>query len=349
LRFIGSKILLLEEIEKVILSNIKSIEDLSFCDMFSGTASVARYFKKDFKILSNDLLCFSYILQKATIENNNIPKFNKLKEILNIDPIKYFNNIEVTINMLNAKPFIYENYSPNEKSERLYLSNKNALKIDYIRQKIEEWRGDRYIDDREYFYLIASLIEAIPYVSNIAGTYGAYLKHWDKRSFKDIELLDFDILDNKKENSSFNQNANSLVFSINGDILYIDPPYNHRQYAPNYHLLETVARYDNPEIYGVTGMRPYDDIKSQYCVKKKVLSEFEKLIEVANFRYIVISYSTEGIMSEKDIEGVLKSYGKKETYSLTKIPYRRYKHRAGHIEHNLEELIFFIEKRVNAR
>ena len=76
MRFIGSKILLLEEIEKVLFSNIKSDEDLSFCDMFSGTASVARYFKKDFKILSNDLLYFSYILQKATIENNNIPKFN---------------------------------------------------------------------------------------------------------------------------------------------------------------------------------------------------------------------------------------------------------------------------------
>lgn len=344
MRFIGSKNLLLEDIKKVLLSNVENTKNLSFCDIFSGTSTVARYFKKDYKILSNDLLYFSYVLQKATIENNSIPKFNKLKEILNINPIEYFNNIEVTIDILNTTPFIYENYSPNEKSERMYLSNKNALKIDYIRQKIEEWKINSYVNSSEYFYLIASLIEAVPYVSNIAGTYGAYLKHWDKRSFKDLELFDFDILDNKKDNLSFNQNANDLVVSISGDILYIDPPYNHRQYAPNYHLLETIARYDNPKIQGVTGIRPYDDIKSQYCVKRDVLLEFKKLIEIANFKYIVVSYSTEGIMSIDDIEKVLKSYGKKETYSLTKIPYRRYKHRAGVVKHSLEELIFFIEK-----
>lgn len=344
MRFIGSKNLLLEDIKKVLFANVENTKNLSFCDIFSGTSTVARYFKKDYKILSNDLLYFSYVLQKATIENNSIPKFNKLKEILNINPIEYFNNIEVTIDILNTTPFIYENYSPNEKSERMYLSNKNALKIDYIRQKIEEWKTKEYINDSEYFYLIASLIEAIPYVSNIAGTYGAYLKHWDKRSFKDLELLDFDILDNKKENFCFNQNANDLAFSISGDILYIDPPYNHRQYAPNYHLLETIARYDSPIIQGVTGIRPYDDIKSQYCVKRDVLIEFEKLVKTADFKYIVVSYSTEGIMNINDIEKVLKSYGKKETYSLTKIPYRRYKHRAGVVKHSLEELIFFIEK-----
>ena len=142
MRFIGNKTQLLDNIKEVVDRHAPDAS--SFCDIFSGTSTVARYFKKDYKILSNDLLYFSYVLQKATIENNSIPKFNKLKEILNINPIEYFNNIEVTIDILNTTPFIYENYSPNEKSERMYLSNKNALKIDYIRPNIVTGKHERH-------------------------------------------------------------------------------------------------------------------------------------------------------------------------------------------------------------
>ena len=149
MRFIGSKVLLLEEIKKVILTNIKNSENLSFCDIFSGTSTVARYFKKDYKILSNDLLYFSYVLQKATIENNSIPKFNKLKETLNINPIEHFNNIEVTMNILNATPFIYENYSPNLKTDysKYYNSFIQSMGLTYF---IDE-KSAVYIDmDYDY-------------------------------------------------------------------------------------------------------------------------------------------------------------------------------------------------------
>ena len=86
-------------------------------------------------------------------------------------------------------------------------------------------------------------------------------------------------MDNKKENFCFNQNANDLAFSISGDILYIDPPYNHRQYAPNYHLLETIAKYDNPKIKGVTGLRDYSNQKSAFCNPKSGVIELEKIVK----------------------------------------------------------------------
>jgi adenine-specific DNA-methyltransferase len=79
---------------------------------------------------------------------------------------------------------------------------------------------------------------------------------------------------NNKNNTCFNQDANELINVIDGDILYIDPPYNSRQYGSNYHLLETVSRYDSPNIYGKTGIRPYDDVKSKYCQKRNALKEF---------------------------------------------------------------------------
>lgn len=342
MRYIGSKVQLLEEIEKIINKNTTKAQ--SFCDIFSGTSVVARHFKKDYEIISNDLLHFSYVLQRATIENEKYPEFKNLKEVINVDPFDYFDNIDVTHDILLAKPFIYENYSPNKTSERQYFSNENALRIDFIRQTIEDWYNKKLLEDNEYYYLLAGLVEAVPFVSNIAGTYGAYLKHWDKRSQKKLELVKLDTIENNKNNKSYNIDSNKLIEEIEGDILYIDPPYNSRQYAPNYHVLETISKYDSPEIYGKTGMRPYQDIKSDYCLKGKVLDTFSKLIKNAKFEHIILSYSNEGIMTTDDVESVLKEYGIPETYKLTKIPYRRYKHRAGHVEHDLHELLFYIKK-----
>jgi len=342
MRFIGSKVLLLNEIKKVTQSNVK--EAKVFCDIFSGTSTVGRYFKKDYKIISNDLLYFSYVLQRASIGINKQPRFEKIHNHIEIDPIEFLENQDIDIEKLEQTPFIYENYSPNEKSERRYFTNDNALRIDFIRQTIESWKQSELINEDEYFYLLAGLIEAIPFISNIAGTYGAFLKHWDKRAYKKLELIKLELCNNNEENICYNQDSNQLIKLISGDILYIDPPYNQRQYAPNYHILETVIRYDNPDIKGKTGLRPYHDIKSKYCVKKDVLNSFDELISNAKFKHIIVSYSTEGIMSVEDIEETLKKYGKESTFKLYKIPYRRYKHRPGKVEHDLHELLFYIEK-----
>ena len=282
------------------------------------------------------------MLQKATIETDSIPTFAKLIKEINTDPFDYLENTD-PISMKNS-PFVYSNYSPNENSERQYLSNENALRIDFIRQTIEEWLEQKLLNHNEYYYLLASLIESIPYVSNIAGTYGAYLKHWDKRSHKKINLVNLNVTTNYKHNECFNVDANQLIKSISGDILYIDPPYNSRQYLPNYHLLETISKYDSPEIYGKTGMRPYKEIRSKYCINKEALNEFADLIENAQFKHIIVSYSTEGIIDYGDIEKVLRNYGLSNSYKMKKIPYRRYKHISGNIDHNLHELLFYISK-----
>jgi adenine-specific DNA-methyltransferase len=342
MRFIGSKTNLLEEIEGII--KIKCTDAISFCDMFSGTASVARFFKKEFQIISNDLLHFSFVLQKSTIENNKIPCFSNLKKHNIEDPLKFLNEYDPKIEDLKSEPFIFNNYTPNHNHDRSYFSRENALKIDFIRQKIEEWKDSLLIDEPEYYYLIACLIEAVPFVSNIAGTFGAYLKHWDKRALKKIELEHLEIINNEKENKSYNNDSNILINEIKGDVLYIDPPYNSRQYLPNYHVLETISKYDNPDIYGKTGLRPYAEVKSKYCIKGKVLEEFSNLIKNANFKYLIVSYSSEGLMSEEEIKNILIKNGIKETYDLKKIPYRRYKHTKGEIKHNLNEFLFFIEK-----
>ena len=212
MRYIGCKKLLLEDIEKVINENIKDAE--SFCDIFSGTTVVAQNFKSRFKIITNDLLNFSYCIQKGIIENTHKPNFKKLAEIKNIkNPIKYFNSlstIQMNDELPQVKRFCQNNYSPN--GNRMYMTSENALKIDYIRNKIEEWKNEHLIENSEYYYLLTSLIEAVPYISNISGTYGAYNKWWDKRALNRLTLKD--ILDNNFNPSSLNAKLFFLLSQI---------------------------------------------------------------------------------------------------------------------------------------
>ena len=349
MRYIGSKVLLLDKIKEVIDDNVNDESNI-FCDIFSGTGTVARYFKEYYQVYSNDLMYFSYILQKATIENNKVPEFSKLKLIGINDPINYLETFDISyINFSDKLYFTSNNYAPNEKCNRMYVTQENANRIDFIRIKLDEWKRDNLIDEQEYSYLLACLIEGIPYVSNISGTYGAYLKKWDKRALNTIELKRLDITDNNKKNKCFNKDANELIKEIEGDILYLDPPYNSRQYVPNYHVLETIARNDYPEIYGVTGLRNYDKQKSKYCNKRYVKESFEMLIKEANFKHIVVSYSTDGLMTVDEIEKILKKYGIDSTFKLYKIPYRKYKSKHEQKTIELYELIFYIEKKQKSR
>lgn len=345
MRYIGCKSLLLENIKEVIDKHVTGAT--SFCDIFSGTSTVARYFKKWYETYSNDVLYFSYCLQMATIECPSVPKFSKLTKELGInDPITFFNNMQTAdMEKLDInKRFFQNNYSP--KGGRMYLNDDNALRIDYCRNVIEQWNIDGLLDKYEYYYLVACLVEGIPFISNISGTYGAFHKEWDKRTFKKFELIRLDVTNNGKNNKCYQTDGVKLLENISGDILYVDPPYNERQYLPNYHLLETAAKYDNPQIKGVTGQRQYaENQKSEFCSLKTVLVAFENLMKNAKFHHILLSYNTDSIMPIEEIEKIMKKYGKPETFEINYINYRRYKSRSN-VSNNseLKELLIYIEK-----
>ncbi|WP_312505957.1 Dam family site-specific DNA-(adenine-N6)-methyltransferase [Lysinibacillus sp.] len=340
MRYIGSKVNLLEEIENFIKENINDNSSV-FTDLFSGTGSVAEYFKKDYEVNSNDFLYFSYVLQQAKVVNNSVPEFKGLKQLGIEEPVYYLENAEFDI---DESYFITKNYSPYNQSERMYLSIENASRIDFIRQCINKWKAESLITELEYFYLLAVLIEAVPYVSNISGTYGAYLKHWDKRALGKLTLEPINVTNNSKKNSAYNMDSNELVKTLRGDILYIDTPYNSRQYITNYHLLETIALYDYPEVYGKTGLRPYENQKSKFCSKKEVYSAYDNLIKNARHRHIIISYSTDGILSIDEITEILLKHGVSTTFNLKKIPYRKYKSKHEQESNELFELLFYVQK-----
>lgn len=227
----------------------------------------------------------------------------------------------------------------------MYFTTKNAIKIDIIRKTIEDWFNDNKITEDEYFYLLSSLLNAVPFVSNITGVYGAYLKYWDKRAENDLVLVEPDVIKSRKKSTSYNLDYHLLLKDVKADLLYADPPYNSRQYLPNYHLLETIAKYDNPVLTGKTGMRDYSNQKSEFCIKSKVKQAFENLIKNANVKYVVISYNNEGLLSTEELTSICKKYSVDNTFKLIEVDYRRYKNKIPNNTDGLKEQIYFFEKK----
>lgn len=321
LRYIGSKLNLLSQLDAVV-SERQPIGG-NFCDIFSGTGVVGRYFKNRFPVVSNDLLYFSHVIQYAGIQLNRIPNFVELEKEIG-DPFSYLNSIDSKKFKFNTDPFTAINYSYYGKEQRMYFTEINALHIDAVRQTIQEWHDNGLITIEGFMYLLASLLECVPSVSNIAGTYGAYLKHWDSRTSKPVFLEPVTVIDNVKNNISYNENANELIKKVSGEVLYIDPPYNGRQYLGNYHVLESIAKYDYPILEGKTGMRKDMEKISDYCKKGKVAQSFNDLLANASFDFILISYSTEGLLSEEELVAIAEKHSDPKKIKVYKFPYRRY-------------------------
>jgi len=331
MNYIGSKLSLLgfleESINKVVDKNCKT-----FCDLFAGTGIVGSYFKKKgYKIIANDIQYYSYVLNRHYIGNNKELNFEKLtKEIPNLKNIEMKNSKNFVCaylsNLKGVNGFIYKNYclggTKNKEEPRQYFSDENGMHCDAIRQKIESWKEQNLISDDEYYFLITSLIESIDKYANTASVYGAFLKKLKKMAQNNLILRPAELIISNQDHEVFNADINEVIKKVSGDILYLDPPYNHRQYATNYHLLETIAKYDNPKIHGKTGLRDYGKQKSLYCSRTQVKKAFKGLILEAKARYIFLSYNNEGLMTLDDIKDIMSLRGK---YGYFTKEYNRFK------------------------
>lgn len=316
MKYIGNKTRLLEFIDSSMASAGISFTGV-FADLFSGTASVGKHFKdKGFQVISNDLMTYSYYAQYVFIKINEMPSFSKISPT----------GIKGALDQLNAlepkEGYVFENYAPSGKYHRQYFSDDNAKKIDAIRNQIELWHIEGLLSEDEYAVLLYSLIDSADFVANISGTYGAYLKIWRSIALKPLTLKVPEITNNGKHNEIYQEDANILAGNIRADVVYLDPPYNSRQYAPNFHVLESLAVWDKQALTGKTGQRDYSSKKSLYCQKTTAKSAFADLVSKLNTNYIVLSYNNEGIIPSEKIIEILKSRGEVQEYSTN---YRRFR------------------------
>lgn len=310
MNYIGSKLSLLSFLQDTIqeVTGYKKGDKYIFGDLFAGTGIVGSSFKNNgCTVISNDIQHYSYILNKHYIGNNSP---------IDTSIHKYLNSLD------GVNGFIFNNFCAGSGSERNYFTDYNGKKCDAIRQKIQELFETKEMDKNQYHYFLASLINSIDKYANTASVYGAFLKHVKNSAAKEFQLELLPVIDGCKDGVVYNKDVNNLIRKISGDVLYLDPPYNARQYCSNYHVLETISRYDNPVLSGKTGLRAHSDQKSAFCSKKTVSSVFEDLIKNANFKYTFLSYNNEGLMDLDTIKSIMSNYGE---YRVFTIDYRRFK------------------------
>src|SRR5690606_491246 len=285
MNYIGSKQKLSSFIFETVTKTCgKDLSQKTFCDLFAGTGIVGRTFKTSVKqIIANDVEYYSFVLNRSYIGNHIIFEYEGFLNELNL--------------LKGKKGFIFQNYSEGGKAGRNYFTSENGQKIDAVRIQIEVWKKNSKITEEAYFFLLASLLESADKVANTASVYGAFLKHIKVSAAKKMVIKPAVFQQTENEHQVFQQDSNSLIKKIEGDILYLDPPYNARQYGANYHLLNTIAKYDTFVPKGKTGLRDY--YKSDWCRTGEVLKSFSELIENAQFAYIFLSYNNEGLMTQK--------------------------------------------------
>ena len=273
-RYLGSKYKLLYFIDETIKNNCGKYN--SVFDVFGGTGVVSNYFsEKGKKIYINDILKSNYCIYRAFLGNEKFSE-NKIKKI--IDEYNKISDME-------------ENYfSKNYKNT--YFSENDCKKIGYIREDINKKFENKEINEREKYILIASLLYSMDKIANTVGHYDAYRK---KQKLDDcFEMYNLDINKNQTiKNEIYNMDSNELAKKIKADIIYIDPPYNSRQYGDAYHLLENVAEWKKPKVYGVAKKMDRSKIKSNYCTNK-ASNAFKDLIKNCNCKYIIVSYNNMG-------------------------------------------------------
>jgi adenine-specific DNA-methyltransferase len=302
-RYLGSKTKLLKFIDEIIAS--EQIKFESFADIFAGTGTVANYFYCRSKIIVNDILDSNNHAYHAFFGKEHIRE-DLLKKFL----IKY-NSIKI------------EEYEENYFSKNFsntYFDAKNSKKIGIIRDDIEKLFEEKIITPREKSYLITSLIYALDKIANTVGHYDAYRKIDIPE--KKLILLPLYTNNSRHQVEIYKSDANELVKNIAADLVYIDPPYNSRQYSDAYHLLENIATWKKEKVIGVAKKIDRSHIKSKYNMKSAGVA-FGELIESIEAKYILISYNDMGSsgnarsqsrISDHEILSALKRKGNVKIY-----------------------------------
>lgn len=284
-----------------------------FFDAFSGTGVVGVHFKrKGYRIVANDLQYYAYCLNRACVGSSRRPGFALVRKALGIRgadgarrAIGYLNDVRP------VRGFIARNYCPGGTGEpkRQYFTDGNGRKIDAIRLEIERWRESGWLREAEYFFLLASLIEAADRVANTASVYAAYLKRIKPSAQRPLQLGPIDIVPSSLRHRVYFDDGLRIARRVKCDILCMDAPYNQRQYCTNYHLLETIAAYDSPSLRGKTGLRPIDGQRSPWCSKVHAEGALTEMLSKTQARYCFLSYNIEGLLRKDQILEVMARYG----------------------------------------
>lgn len=333
-RYIGSKARLVD----VLLGHIGAPSSrATFVEPFCGTGVVAEAAARlGWPVRINDTLRSAVVMATARLQTADRV------------PFESFGCYENALRKLNALPplegFMWREYSPVSRLyagvERRYFSESNAARIDAIRRQVQTWSAKQVINDQEETVLLADLMEAANSVANIAGTYGCFMRNWNAQALAPITLVPRKFLGRAVHVHATVGDAKRVHASPN-DVVYYDPPYTKRQYAAYYHILETISAGDEPTVTGITGLRPWQELASDYCYRTRALDALSSLVESCASSRILLSYSSEGHVPIGPLSARLGELGHVTVQSL--MPVGRYRPNQAASDAGIEVTEYLIE------
>lgn len=329
INYIGSKKSLFEYLYQIICRHVKCTSQTVFGDAFAGTGIVAQTVRDrtGCRTVSCDTERYSELIQTAMMN------------------LVYSLQIQHWMDRLNqlarrTDGWVTRHYSP--RGGRMFFTEENALRFDTLRNGLESLRVNQQISEDEYTFILASLVVCADKVANVSCVYGAYLKTFKKTALEPLILRPIHtITERDPPHKHIIHRASAIDVDWSGcDVVYLDPPYNQRQYGANYFVLNALIEY-NPKavVYGKTGLIEY--YKSPFSQKGACLRAFEQLFDrMWNVPVIVLSYNNEGILSREDLEALLVRYGKVILYIRR---YKKFKAQQGVREDAVNEYVWVVE------
>ena len=360
MRYIGNKTRLLPFIRKTIAR--LELPTGTAHDAFAGTAAVGCDLKRlGWRVISSDLMTYSYVFQQAYVATSRVPSFRalfsadtRLRRLASERGSardaagrlallgEYLSNV-----IAPESGFISRNFS--EAAGRMYFTNVNAGRIDAARRLLEEWRHEQLISPAGYFMLLAALIEAADRVANTAGVYAAYIKKWQPNARRSLSI-EPQLPVAGPAGKGHRADAVDVARAARGvDLLYLDPPYNARQYAGYYHVPEIIARGwfgEELMLRGKTGLLEDRTLQSDWCSPGRVSGALAELLSATTARHVLVSYNSEGLLPSGDLRAALKDAAVDGKVRLFRKGYKRYRadsDRAGrrYSGDSVEERLFY--------
>ena len=321
-RYIGCKAKLTDWIFDIISKETSNIKTAT--DIFAGTGVIAKRMLSTFdNVIVNDILFSNNQIYRAFFEKS---PWNKEKIL---EKLEEYNNL--------SPEELEDNYFSTNFGDK-YFDYDMAKKIGWIREDIEKSRNS--LTSKEYAILLTTLIYNIDKHANTLGHFEAYIKKPIKKSELKLRMIDVKEYDNIQ---IYREDANLLAKKIKSDLVYIDPPYNSRQYCRFYHVYEPLVKWDKPVLSGVA-MKPPAENMSKYCTSQAPAT-FADLINNLEAKYLVVSYnntynsksgSSRNKIELEEIEAALNAKGETKRFARD---YRFFQSGKSDLE-NHQELLF---------
>jgi adenine-specific DNA-methyltransferase len=313
-RYLGNKARLVDTIVDAVGSVVKP--GATVADLMCGTATVADSLAQaGYRVVAGDELTFPVRHARVRLLIDREPPFEALGG--------YASALGLLNDASLIEGFFQREYSDggrprNGCKPRMYFSAENACRIDAVRALLADWRGLGLVTPLEDDLLTHDLILAANRVANIAGTYGYYRSSWNKAALEPLALRPSVVDSRPGDHAVVQGRVEDLASEIEADVLYLDPPYTKRQYAGNYHILETLAVGDEFDPVGEGGLRDWYDQYSSFCSKRLVRDAFRTVMEDNRARWVLLSYSEDGLVPAPELSELLAGFGRvtRETVAI---------------------------------